>query len=428
MDPLLIFGIVVLLYLGLVFLVMKAKFSSVWIMPMTAALILVVVAIFRGSIVFNDINTVFMNGSYALGASIMGYVFSGAYAAFLSEAGVIPELIKRAAELGGDSRKTVTILVGLAVAATGMVSGQFLGLVIAVPILLNIGISRKTTAILMGSAAIVSTLLMPGNWATYTAMFKYTMQDFMGLTLVLTAIAAVFWIVMAWIRVHRDKEATAWSVEGEEPEQKKKVPLYLLIGPFLPIGLMIFTTLTAVPACIISLLFMFLLIQINPKTRMKETAKVFTKSFFDGINLVAIMISVFAGIGIVQAAVKIEAVSKVFSAALTAIIPTEPTAMSAVILLILICFAGWRGPGSPQGLGAAIVIALTTIPGIPAMVPCALYMTMNVYANFVDPTTGVVTVACGFAKYELTGYYRKMFFPTIILGVGLMIAFRLMMF
>src|SRR4030042_219962 len=139
MSELSVFALIFIVYLVLVYAMYKEKLPSIWGLMLMAFLVLGIVLITRpGGGVWKDFFILGGQGATRLGAVVMSFIFAGIFGRSQLDTGIVENIVKRAAELGGDRPFVVAILLGLArayVTVGAFAGGAFVSCIIALPTL-----------------------------------------------------------------------------------------------------------------------------------------------------------------------------------------------------------------------------------------------------------------------------------------------------
>ena len=201
MSPLMTLIVIMLVYLALVFLMFREWFTPLWALPLLAFMILAVAEIAHpGTVALKDVYDLAENGPSAIVSTIMMYIFGTIFARTQIQTGIVENVVKRAAELGGDKPLLVTILLGLATAYVTVGAfggGAILCIIIALPILLSFGLDKRTAAVIIGSACVITQPYWMSLWGMYTGITKITINDMNAFVLPYMVSIFIVWVVFA---------------------------------------------------------------------------------------------------------------------------------------------------------------------------------------------------------------------------------------
>ena len=148
-----IFAVIMVVFLVIVWLMYKEKLPPIWALMLMGVLVLVIVQVMRGGITYKDYYTLLGSGPTSLAATIITFLLAGIFARSQIETGIVENIVKRAAELGGDRPLIVALLLGFAsayVTIGAYAGGVFVAHVTALPILISVGLNPVTAAVIQG--------------------------------------------------------------------------------------------------------------------------------------------------------------------------------------------------------------------------------------------------------------------------------------
>jgi H+/gluconate symporter-like permease len=336
------------------------------------------------------LNTVIVDGSTRLSAAFTAVFFGAALGAMIEQTGIAEDLVKSAAELGGDNPFVVGILLYLAVAAIATsISGLGAFIMIATivfPIMVSIGFPRKIAAGIVLLAYGNGVMFNPANWVFYSDVTGITLENVMIWALPTGVAALVFGL--GYLIYHTrvgDIQAT-WS-EGEDAREDigGNVPAYALVAPILPVVLVL-AGIPVLVAFVVGILYAAVASRggLGAITAPQRTFNTVTKSFHEGISNAAPAIALMVAIGWLLKAVFAETVATTMEPMLMALIP-ENMVLYAVMFIVLAPLALYRGPLNIWGLGSGIIGVLTAIGVNPALITTTAISALRVQAP-ADPT------------------------------------------
>ncbi|SFL34989.1 C4-dicarboxylate anaerobic carrier [Halogranum rubrum] len=340
------------------------------------------------------LNDVIVGGSTRLSAAFVAVFFGAALGAIVEQTGIAEDLVKTAAELGGDSPFMVAVLLYIAVAVIATsISGLGAFIMIATivfPIMVSIGFPRKIAAgiVLLGYANGV--MFNPANWVFYADVTGIQLQSVMVWALPTGAAALLAGLGYITFQTRTSSLQATWAAEGgtgaENIEQMgSNVPTYALFAPVLPVVLVI-AGLPVLPAFVVGILFAAVFSKPGAKglTNPKQTLNQVTHAFHEGISNAAPAIALMVAIGWLLKAVFAESVATTMEPLLSAIIP-ENMVLYAVMFIVLAPLALYRGPLNLWGLGSGIIGVLAAIGVNPALITTTAVSALRVQAP-ADPT------------------------------------------
>ncbi len=332
---------------------------------------------------FTQLEAVLVAGTVRL-APVMAYVIFGALLSRVTMAtGIAETIIAYAAEFGGDRPLVVALVLSAAVAAL-FTSLYGLGAIIMVgsivlPIMLTIGIPRRTAATLFMLAFALGFIFNVSQWGFYMKTFGVERVQMQSYALVLAAIDLLALVAFVFVRFRATRGYATWALEADEPPARKRVPLFALITPVLPIVLYFALGFDPVLAFVLAALYGVL------TTRPRQAVPVFVGAAIRGVEDVAPAILLFMGIGMLLVATALPSVQAALAPLVTAIAPRN--ALAYVVLFGLLSpLALYRGPLNPFGVGIAVYTVLAGLGILPPVLLVAAVMAVVQVQNVCDPT------------------------------------------
>lgn len=332
---------------------------------------------------FLDLEGVLVAGTVRL-APVMAYVIFGALLSRVTmSTGIAETIIAYAAEFGGDRPLVVALILSAAVAAL-FTSLYGLGSIIMVgsivlPIMLTIGIPRRTAATLFMLAYGFGFIFNVSQWGFYTKTFGVPREQMQSYALVLAAIDLLALVAFVAVRFRKTRGYATWALAAEEPPARKRVPLPALVAPILPIVLYFVFGFDPVLAFVLAALYGVL------TTRPREAVPVLVGSAIRGVEDVAPAILLFMGIGMLLVATGLPSVRFALAPLVTAIAPRNAFGYVALFGL-LSPLALYRGPLNPFGVGIAVYTVLAGLGILPPVLLVAAVMAVVQVQNVCDPT------------------------------------------
>src|SRR5271165_4108014 len=354
------------------------KLPALFAVP-TMALALTVL----GGAGLGGIQGVLVEGTVRL-APVMAYVIFGALLSRVTmSTGIAETIVAYAAEFGGDRPLVVALVLSAAVAAL-FTSLYGLGAIIMVgsivlPIMLTVGVPRRTAATLFLLAFALGFIFNVSQWGFYTKTFGITRAQMQPYALVLAAIDALVLIVFVVVRFRNTRGYATWALAGDEAPARKRVPLPALLTPVLPIVLYFAFGLDPVAAFAIAALYGVATAQ------PRDAVATLVGSAIRGVEDVAPAILLFMGIGMLLVATALPNVQAALTPLVTAIAPRN--AFAYVFLFGLLSpLALYRGPLNPFGVGIAVYTVLAGLGILPPVLLVAAVMAVVQVQNVCDPT------------------------------------------
>jgi hypothetical protein len=333
---------------------------------------------------FAGLQSTLVLGTVKLAPAIATVIFGAMLSRVTLSTGIAETLVSYAAEFGGD-RPAVLALALCVVVAVLFVSLTGLGAIIMVgsivlPIMMTIGIPRKTAATLFLLSFALGFIFSPAQWTFYTTTFGVDRAQVQPYALALGAIDLCALAIFAFARFRTTRGSAAWAVAAEEPLARKRAPAYALVTPVLPIALY---------ACLGNgsaiLSFAIAAVYGVVTAAPRRAVATLVASAIRGVEDVAPAVLLFMGIGMIVVATGLPDVKAALAPIVSAIAPR--TWFAYVLLFgILSPLALYRGPLNPFGVGIAIFSVLAGLGVLPAVVLVAAIMAVVQVQNVCDPT------------------------------------------
>ncbi|WP_224447088.1 citrate transporter [Haloprofundus salilacus] len=339
------------------------------------------------------VNSVVVDGSTRLAAAFTAVFFGAALGSIVEQTGIAEDLVKSAAELGGDNPFVVAVLLYLAVAVISTsISGLGAFIMIATivfPIMVSIGFPRKIAAGITLLAYANGVMFNPANWVFYADVTGIDLQSVMVWALPTGVAALLAGVAYITFQTRTSEFQATWAARAEpvggSDDRNSGVPVYALLSPIIPVVLVV-AGLEVLPAFVVGIFFAA--VASKPGLRgirhPRRTLNEVTRAFHEGISNAAPAIALMVAIGWLLNAVFAESVAQTMEPLLSAIIP-ENMVLYAAMFIVLAPLALYRGPLNLWGLGSGIIGVLAAIGINPALITTTAVSALRVQAP-ADPT------------------------------------------
>jgi hypothetical protein len=331
---------------------------------------------------------VFQGGPEGWGPVLVNFVFGAWFGRIMLETGIASTIIRKVVELGGDKPVITSIL--LSVVTAGVFTSMFgTGAVVAIgvivlPILLSLGIPKvlalSSFMLSVGAGLYINPVifnqyqafyLSPAGKQTYFYNMTYLNWGFvaMGVQLVVAIITTI-------VLIRKKKTVHAWAAQSSKSQDTQQAPGIALITPFVPVVLAI---VFKWPVIVGFLIAGFYALAVCGKLKsFGETARVFNKTFYDGVIDTAPLVGFMLMIPMFNAASAL--CVPYFNAVLGNIIPHSALVI-CIAFAVLAPLGLFRGPFTLAGAGAATLGILKAVGfSTPLLFPLmyAPTVTMNI--------------------------------------------------
>ena len=329
------------------------------------------------------LSSVIVDGTSRLAIVIVTVIFGALLSRVTLSTGIAETIVTYAAEFGGD-RPAVLALALCAAVAVLFTSLTGLGAIIMVgsivlPIMMTIGVPRKTAATLFMLAFALGFIFNIAQWTFYTKTFGIERVQMQPYAIALAAIDLVALVVFAIVRFRTTRGYATWALAADEPIARKRAPLFACITPILPIVLYLVLGANAIVAFAIAALFGAL------ATTPRRVVQTLVAAAIRGVEDVAPAIVLFMGIGMLLTATALPGVKAALEPLVAAIAPHSWLGY-VVLFGLLSPLALYRGPLNPFGVGIAVYTVLAGLGVLPAVTLVAAVMAVVQVQNVCDPT------------------------------------------
>ncbi|MGF7057830.1 hypothetical protein [Brassicibacter mesophilus] len=383
---------------------MSRKLPAIIALPVMAILIAII-----ARIPANDILTkIIGDGAVRLSSAMAAAMFGGMLSQVINRTGIANSIIKRAAELAGDSPVIVALVIAAAVAfvftSIGGLGAFIMVGTIVLPIMISVGIDGIAAGSIMLIAFKIGILFNMYNYAFYSDVLGIPVQELKVFALVYGAITAVATTVFILVNVRKGRTRTAWAMPNSNmvDSDKKNVPVYALITPLIPILLVFVWKVHVIPAILSGALYGII------TTKPKDIVNILSSSLIEGIKDVAPAIALMIGIGMVLLAVMNETTAAIMQPIITAVVPSSKITY-ILFFAILSPLALYRGPLNLWGLGSGIAGLMLAAGTLSPMTITAALLALSAVQDVADPTNTHNVWAANFLEIDTSALLKKTF-------------------
>lgn len=327
-------------------------------------------------------NTI-LEGTSRLAPVIVTVIFGALLSRVTLATGIAETIVTYAAEFGGDRPAVLALALCVAVALlftslTGLGAIVMVGSIV-LPIMMTVGVPRKTAATLFLLAFALGFIFNIAQWTFYTKTFGIERAQMQPYAFALAAIDLAALGIFAIVRFRATRGYATWAAPADEPLARKRAPLYALVTPALPIVL--YFAFGMSPVVAFALAAVYGVLTVAPG-RAVDT---FVGAAIRGVEDVAPAIVLFMGIGMLLVATGLPSVKAALAPLVSAVAPRSWLAYVGVFGL-LSPLALYRGPLNPFGVGIAVYTVLAGLGTLPAATLVAAIMAVVQVQNVCDPT------------------------------------------
>lgn len=329
------------------------------------------------------LGSVLVDGSVKLAPVFAAVIFGALLSRVTMSTGIAETIVSYAAEFGGDQPALLALAL-TAVTALLFTSLSGLGAIIMVgsivlPIMMTVGIPRRTAATLFMLAFALGFIFNITQWQFYTSTFGINRAQMQPYAFLLAGIDLAALIAFLVVRFRSTRGSAAWALPADEPFARKRVRTAALITPLLPIVFYFAWGMQPAVAFVISALYGVLL------TKPREAASVLVAAAIRGVEDVAPAILLFMGIGMLLVATALPEVKAALVPVVTFIAPRGRLGY-VMMFGVFSPLALYRGPLNPFGVGIGVYTVLASLGILPPVVLVAAIMAVVQVQNACDPT------------------------------------------
>lgn len=424
--------LIIILFLIIAALMITKKMPTLLALPVLAVGIAVIsgvpiVGVNDDGVQIGFLQTVLEAGSTRMASAYIAVIFGAWLGQMMNKSGVTENIIKKAAELGGDRPFVVTLVLGAVVALlfttlAGLGSVIMVGTIV-LPILISIGVPALTAAMVFLMAFATGLTFNLSNWQTYSSIFGLELsniREFSVYLLVITALAAVILIVLEF---RKNGIKFAFSSPVNEPTEtstqlKGFTGFMAMITPIIPIAMVILFEVPVVPSFIAGILW----IMIFTYKGWSKAMNVLTKACYDGFSDAAPAVILMVGIGMLYLSVTNPIVMSVLEPFMLAVTPTSRLTY-VIFFIVLAPFALYRGPLNLFGLGSGIAALIIGLDILPVLAVMAAFLSVERVQAVGDPTNTQNVWVANFAGVEVNTITKKLLpYLWIITAIGIILA------
>ena len=419
-----------LIFLVFATLMFMRKIPALLALPAMAILI----AFLAGLPMVEVLNNIIAQGSVKL-TSVYVAVFAGAMMGrVLIQTGIAEEIIKRAAEFGGE--KPLIVSFGLMfVTVVLFTTLQGLGAIITVgslvlPIMMSLGIPRKLAGTLFLLAFATGFIFNPILFTLYRQLLQLKETEPMPtqvstFAFILLGLMMVTVVIYALIAAKRSGEMLLMSAVSKDDllkrDKNKKVPAIALFTPIIPLilffGFNYFgIKLDFIAAFIVGSLFGVL------ATDWRNAIKTLTASAIKGIEDGAPAAILMMGIGMLLNALNLPVIKTALEPLILSL-PFSSTFFYIAFFGLLSPLALYRGPLNIFGIGIGLFTIMFGTAVLPPLALLAAIMCVVQVQNVCDPTNTHSVWIANFVGIRVEDFTKETLLPMVLVCItGLIIS------
>jgi hypothetical protein len=394
------------------------------------------------------------DGALRLANVYVMIIFGAMLAVFLARTGLAREIVKTAAELGGDRPRVLAALMLIVVAAlfttlAGLGSIIMVGMIV-LPLLLSLEASAEAAAALLLMGISLGGILNPANWALYLDLFALPRELVLGFSQRLFGLGLLTGAAFVW------REFPAAPPEEKGARAPREVPLpeawskrsvwsraraglsrmlrvqdgglrpIMVLTPVLPLVLILGFGVPEIPAFVLALLFGVALYA-GPRR-----ADLLVTSVLEGLSGVAPAVGILMGLGMLLKALTLpvalaadgapKAVPVIMAPLVKAIVPSTPVPY-VLLFIALAPLALYRGPLNIWGMGFGLAEVIRAAGGLGAPLVMGMLQSVGQVQGICDPTNTANIWVAGYTRVTTRRILVKTFpYALALAAMGLVLA------
>lgn len=380
------------------------------------------------------LNQIIAQGSLKL-TSVYVAVFMGAMMGrVLIQTGIAEEIIKRAAEFGGE--KPLVVSFGLMLVTTILFTTlQGLGAIITVgslvlPIMMSLGIPRKLAGTLFILAFATGFIFNPILFTLYRQLLGLSETEVLPtqvsmFAFILLGLMFVMVVTYALIAAKRSGEMLLMSVVSKEElfkrDKNKKVPSIALLTPIIPLVLFFGFNYFGLKLDFIAAFIIGSLYGVCT-TDLRNAIKTLASSAIKGIEDGAPAAILMMGIGMLLNALNLPLI-KTSLEPLILSLPFQSTLFYVAFFGLLSPLALYRGPLNIFGIGIGLFTIMFGTAVLPPLALLAAIMCVVQVQNVCDPTNTHSVWIANFVGVQVEDFTKETLLPMMLVCIiGLIIS------
>ncbi len=305
----------------------------------------------------------------------------------LLQTGIAEEVIRRAAEFGGDRPMVVaaglmTVTAVLFTSLTGLGAVIMVGTLV-LPIMMSLGVPRRLAAVLFLLAYATGFIFNIALWRLYRELLQVAPDTALppevprfatGLALIMVVVVAAY---ATWA-ARRAPDLRLWAAD-EARRVRRHLSPFAYFTPFVPLVLYVGFGWRELPSFLAGALYGVV------TTQPRRAVQTLVSSMLEGIGDAAPAAVLMAGIGMLLNALTLPAVREAL-APLVAQLPVGSPLGFVLFFGLLSPLALYRGPLNPYGVGIGVYALLLASGVLPPLALLAAVMSVVQVQNVCDPT------------------------------------------
>jgi len=388
-------AIIIIIFLAMCALMYTKKLSALFVLPIMTFLIALVAGIPFNNVTDGEVTQpgiwtlMFVDGPLRLGNVMIMLMFGAILSQMIKITGIAEVIVKKISELAGDKPLVLGIslyvVLSLLFTTLGGLGAVIMIGTIVLPIMASVGISRLTAACILLFALSTGGIFNLANWGLYTSVLGMEVAEIRTFAFplggIFGAIGICFIVVQEKFggKLFKNNKKLAWTAPEVPAGPEKKVRIFALITPIIPLVLVLLLDVHIVTALAAALVYCVI------ATIGRDTVKNLTKAVTEGISDSAGALFLIIGIGMLLLVVMDPRVTEHIGPVIGGILPQSPITY-ILFFAVLAPLALYRGPLNIWGLGLGLGAIMFGTGVLPAFAIMAALMSTGQLQGICDPT------------------------------------------
>jgi len=408
MEPFIMGIILMAVFIFFLVIAMLELVSAPFLLFIMSILIPLIAGISPGTVVTTVLTDATGKGVCTYANIFFTIALGGWLGYLIVKLGIAQDIIRRAAELGGDKPYITGILLLAAcsflfVALYGVGPVIMIGLIV-IPILMQLGYPRYLAAGLYIFSCGVGFQLNLASWAYYAVFWGLELADIWNFAVYISLMTFIFGVIYLTVEMRRAGLHLRWAADvGESKMPEKRPPIYSLLTPAIPVILVISFKWTAPAAFLAGILYAAITAYRGTFKGLHDTLM---RAMYDCMADLGWIFLLIASIGAVVSAFSIKEVYAPISAVLSPMIPRDRLAL-AIAIAITSPLAMFRGPYNILGLGAGIWSVIKGMKILPITQLVGIWLGTYRWIGCACPTVSWTAWIVGYTKISVREYLPR---------------------
>lgn len=410
--------LIIVLFLVIAALMVTRKIPTLLALPVLAIGICIIAGMPLINVVKGKdtgfLTTVVEAGALKMGAAYMAVIFGSWLGQLLNRTGVTETIIKKSAELGGDSPIVMTLILVVAVALlfttlSGLGSIIMVGSIV-LPIFISVGIPALSAGCIFLMAFATGLAMNISNWQTFITIFGVSVTQVRNFEIIMMICTLLATVVLIFVEFKRNGIKFAFSAPLAESEPEQNGPqikgvrgVLAMITPLIPIILVAVFKVPILSAFIVGILW----ILVFTSKSFSKAMNLLTKTCYDGITDAGPAVILMVGIGMLFLSVTSPAVKAVLAPIMSVVVPRNAVAF-VLFFVLLAPLALYRGPLNLFGLGSGIAALIVSMKVLPTPAVMGAFLSVERMQGVGDPTNTQNVWTANYVGIDVNSITKKL--------------------